>query len=125
MYVAYHSNNFLSTTCSYVYDTDVGGNMPSYKDYKYGVEYMFISLLAKSKFRTKVSCAYGRSTIIRYYSGLPHIIYSTTLYEWYVYYMQGVSEQSSLYHSLACQSPEKTHPVEALPDHKTWSLSAT
>lgn len=44
-------------TCSFVYDTDVGGNMPSYKDYKYGVEYMFISLLAKSKFRTKVSCA--------------------------------------------------------------------
>ena len=109
MYVAYHSNNFLSTTRSYVYDTDVGGNMPSYKDYKYGVEYMFISLLAKSKFRTKVSCAYGGSTIIRYYSGLPHIN-STTLREWYVYYMRGVSEQSSLYHLLACQSPEKTHP---------------
>ena len=64
MYVAHYSNNFLSTTCSYVYDTDVGGNMPSYKDYKYGVEYMFISLLAKSKFRTKVSCAYGGSTVI-------------------------------------------------------------
>lgn len=52
------STNFLFTTSSYVYDTDVGGDMPSYKDYKYGVEYMFISLLAKSKFRTKVSCAF-------------------------------------------------------------------
>lgn len=46
---------------SYIYETNVGSNMPSYKDYKYGVEYMFISLLAKSKFRTKVrayTCMY-------------------------------------------------------------------
>ena len=39
---------------SYIYETNIGTDMPSYKDYKYGVEYMFISLLAKSKFRTKV-----------------------------------------------------------------------
>ena len=38
----------------YMYETGVGLNMPSYEDYKYGVEYLFISLLAKSKFRTKV-----------------------------------------------------------------------
>ena len=37
-----------------MYETSVGLNMPSYEDYKYGVEYLFISLLAKSKFRTKV-----------------------------------------------------------------------
>ena len=37
-----------------MYETGVGLNMPSYEDYKYGVEYLFISLLAKSKFRTKV-----------------------------------------------------------------------
>ena len=47
---------FSTLFTSYIYETDVGNNMPSYKDYKYGVEYMFISLLAKSKFRTKVSC---------------------------------------------------------------------
>lgn len=29
-------------------------NMPSWQDYKYGVEYLFTSLLAKSKFRTMV-----------------------------------------------------------------------
>ena len=38
----------------YMYETGVGLNMPSYEDYKYGVEYLFISLLAKSKLRTKV-----------------------------------------------------------------------
>lgn len=36
----------------YVYQTDVGAKMPSYKDYKYGVEYLFISLISNSKFRT-------------------------------------------------------------------------
>ncbi len=33
--------------------------MPSYMDYKYGVEHLFISLLAKSKFRTEVKCMYN------------------------------------------------------------------
>ena len=46
---------FVYFSSRYVYDIEVGNDMPSYKDYKYGVEYMFISLLAKSKFRTKVS----------------------------------------------------------------------
>ena len=50
-----HSDVFFLLLTSYVYDTDVGKDLPSYKDYKYGVEYLFISLLAKSKFRTKVS----------------------------------------------------------------------
>ena len=49
------SDVILLLLISYVYDTDVGKDLPSYKDYKYGVEYLFISLLAKSKFRTKVS----------------------------------------------------------------------
>ena len=47
---------FSALFIRYIYEIDVGNDMPSYKDYKYGVEYMFISLLAKSKFRTKVSC---------------------------------------------------------------------
>ena len=38
----------------YIYPTDIGMNMPSLDDYKYGVEQLFISLLAKSKFRTMV-----------------------------------------------------------------------
>ena len=42
------------TLHSYIYNTEVGLEMPSYKDYKYGVEYLFISLLSKSKFRTLV-----------------------------------------------------------------------
>ena len=40
---------------SYVYQTDIGTDIPSLVDYKYGVETLFISLLAKSKFRTMVS----------------------------------------------------------------------
>ena len=36
------------------HQVDIGLDMPSYQDYKYGVEYLFISLLAKSKFRTTV-----------------------------------------------------------------------
>jgi len=42
------------SVCRYVYETTTGLNMPSYDDYKYGVEHLFISLLAKSKFRTRV-----------------------------------------------------------------------
>lgn len=38
----------------YMYETDIGSDMPSLEDYKYGVEQLFISLLAKSKFRTLV-----------------------------------------------------------------------
>lgn len=49
-------NNFLMMKlpifCSFIYPTDVGKNMPSYVDYKYGVEYLFISLLSNSRFRT-------------------------------------------------------------------------
>ena len=41
--------------CSYIYDSAVGREYPSYKDYKYGVEDLFIQLLASSKFRTHVS----------------------------------------------------------------------
>ena len=46
---------FLSHTHSFIYPTDVGSDMPSYVDYKYGVEYLFISLLSNSRFRTQVS----------------------------------------------------------------------
>ena len=44
---------------SYIYPTNVGLDMPSYVDYKYGVEYLFINLLSKSKFRTmvRVNCS--------------------------------------------------------------------
>ena len=44
----------LTDCVSYIYPTDVGKDIPSWDDYKYGVEYLFGLLLAKSKFRTKV-----------------------------------------------------------------------
>ncbi len=37
-----------------MYETDVGKDIPSLEDYKYGVEQLFIDLLAASKFRTMV-----------------------------------------------------------------------
>jgi hypothetical protein len=37
----------------FIYPTTVGGDMPSYVDYKYGVEYLFISLLSGSRFKTQ------------------------------------------------------------------------
>nr|XP_006825207.1 PREDICTED: probable glycosyltransferase At5g11130-like [Saccoglossus kowalevskii] len=37
----------------YIYDIDIGTNMKSPKDYKYGVESLFINLLRNSKFRTQ------------------------------------------------------------------------
>jgi len=49
-----HALTVCVCVCIYMYETSTGLNMPSYDDYKYGVEHLFISLLAKSKFRTRV-----------------------------------------------------------------------
>jgi hypothetical protein len=48
---------------SYVYPTDIGKSIPSWEDYKYGVEYLFASLLAKSKFRTMVRLCIARTVL--------------------------------------------------------------
>lgn len=48
------SNGLDLRYARFMYETTVGRDIPSREDYKYGVEQLFISLLAKSKFRTKV-----------------------------------------------------------------------
>lgn len=47
--------HFPDHCVSFTYDVSTGREFPSLQDYKYGVEFLFISLLAKSKFATKVS----------------------------------------------------------------------
>ena len=47
-----HSAKFLNNTHRYMYNTDIGTDLPSLDDYKYGVEQLFIDLLSASSFVT-------------------------------------------------------------------------